>query len=67
MKVSTKGRYGLRLMFDLAVHYNEGLLPLKEIARQEDISSKYLEQIVMQLDVYKRQRYDKTFFPLVVS
>lgn len=49
MKVSTKGRYGLRLMFDLAVHYEEGLLPLKEIARREEISSKYLEQIVMQL------------------
>ena len=50
MKISTKGRYGLRLMADLAVHYEQGLLPLKEIAARQEISEKYLEQIMMQLN-----------------
>ena len=50
MKISTKGRYGLRLMADLAVHYERGLLPLKEIAARQEISEKYLEQIMMQLN-----------------
>ena len=46
MKISTKGRYGLRLMVDLAVHYEQGLVPLKEIAVRQEISEKYLEQII---------------------
>ena len=50
MKISTKGRYGLRLMVDLAVHYEQGLVPLKEIAVRQEISEKYLEQIMMQLN-----------------
>lgn len=50
MKISTKGRYGLRLMVDLAVHYKQGLVPLKEIAVRQEISEKYLEQIMMQLN-----------------
>ena len=50
MKISTKGRYGLRLMVDLAVHYQQGLVPLKEIAVRQDLSEKYLEQIMMQLN-----------------
>ena len=50
MKVSTKGRYGLRLMTDLAVYHEQGLVPLKEIAARQDISEKYLEQIMMQLN-----------------
>lgn len=50
MKVSTKGRYGLRLMVDLAIHREEGLVPLKEIAVRQDLSEKYLEQIMMQLN-----------------
>ena len=50
MKVSTKGRYGLRLMVDLAIHSEEGLVPLKEIAVRQDLSEKYLEQIMMQLN-----------------
>lgn len=49
MKISTKGRYALRLMLDLAVHNGSGHTPLKEVARRQDISEKYLEQIVMQL------------------
>ena len=49
MKISTKGRYGLRLMFDLALHYGAGMTPLKEIAKRQDISDKYLEQIISSL------------------
>lgn len=50
MKISTKGRYGLRLMLDLSAHYGRGPIPLKEIAQRQDISEKYLEQIIMQLN-----------------
>lgn len=50
MKISTKGRYGLRMMTDLAVYYDQGLVPLKEIAARQEISEKYLEQIMMQLN-----------------
>lgn len=49
MKVSTKGRYGLRLMLDLAQHYQNGMISLKEIARRQEISEKYLEQIIILL------------------
>lgn len=46
MKISTKGRYALRLMIDLA-QYNTGeYITLKDISRRQDISIKYLEQIV---------------------
>lgn len=46
MKISTKGRYGMRLMLFLAVNYKNGHIPLKEIARNQDLSEKYLEQII---------------------
>ncbi len=46
MKISTKGRYALRMMLDLAVHRNEGCVALKDIAARQGISKKYLEQIV---------------------
>ncbi|MDD6037880.1 MAG: Rrf2 family transcriptional regulator [bacterium] len=46
MKISTRGRYSLRLMIDLAQHYNEGYISLKDIARRQNISKKYLEQII---------------------
>ncbi len=49
MKISTKGRYGLRLMVELALVYQQRLLPLKEIAKNQDISDKYLEQIIAPL------------------
>jgi len=45
MKISTKGRYGLRAMLDLACHHKEGVVALKDIADRQDISGKYLEQI----------------------
>lgn len=46
MKISTKGRYALRLMLDLAEHKNDGFLALHDIADRQNISKKYLEQIV---------------------
>ena len=46
MMVSTKGRYALRVMIDLAEHQTDGYLPLKEIAERQGISEKYLESIL---------------------
>ena len=46
MMISTKGRYALRVMVDMAEHQAEGYLPLKEIAERQDISEKYLESIL---------------------
>ena len=46
MKISTKGRYALRLMLDLAEHQGDGYIALKDIAQRQEISKKYLEQIV---------------------
>ncbi|MDO4460855.1 MAG: Rrf2 family transcriptional regulator [Clostridia bacterium] len=50
MKISTKGRYALRMMIDLAEHQNEGFIPLKDMAERQNISKKYLEQIVSLLN-----------------
>ena len=47
--ISTKGRYALRVMIDLAEHEGEGNIPLKSIADRQDISKKYLEIIVKEL------------------
>lgn len=45
MKISTKGRYALRMMIDLARYRGEGFVPLKDISERQGISIKYLEQI----------------------
>ena len=47
--ISTKGRYALRVMLDLAEHGNEGYIPLKDIAKRQNISDKYLESILKSL------------------
>ncbi len=49
MKLSTRSRYGLRLMLVLARNYGKGNTFLKEIAREEDISEKYLSLIIIPL------------------
>ena len=46
MMISTRGRYALRVMLDLAAHDADGYIPLKEIAHRQDISEKYLEIII---------------------
>lgn len=50
MKISTKGRYALCVMVDLAEHRQEGCIALKDIAARQNISKKYLEQIVALLN-----------------
>ena len=49
MKISTKGRYALRMMLDIAGQGEGAVVSLKEISQRQDISVKYQEQIVMQL------------------
>lgn len=46
MKISTKGRYALRMLVDIAQHETDGFISLKEISDRQNISKKYLEQIV---------------------
>lgn len=50
MKISTKGRYALRLMLDLAINNTGEYISIKNIAARQDISEKYLEQIITQLN-----------------
>ena len=50
MKISTKGRYSLRMLLDLARHRDNGFIALKDIAERQGISKKYLEQIVTLLN-----------------
>ena len=50
MRISTKGRYSLRVLLDLARHRNDGYIPLKAIAEREGISKKYLDQIMIILN-----------------
>jgi len=49
MKISTKGRYALRLMLDLAINNTGEYIPIKRIAERQEISEKYLEQIITQI------------------
>lgn len=46
MLISTRGRYALRVMIDLAEHQADGFIPLKVIAQRQEISEKYLENII---------------------
>jgi Rrf2 family protein len=54
MKLSTRSRYGTRLMLDMARHYRQGPLQLGDIAKRQEVSVKYLEQIIIPL---KKARY----------
>lgn len=49
MKLSTRSRYGTRMMADLAKHYNEGPVQIGSIAKRQGISVKYLEQLIIPL------------------
>ena len=46
MRISSRGRYALRVMIDLAEHQDGGWIPMKEVAQRQDISLKYLEKIM---------------------
>lgn len=50
MRISTKGRYALRMLVDLAQHRDGGFVALKDIAERQNISKKYLEQIIPMLN-----------------
>ena len=59
MKISTKGRYALRMLLDLADNQKDGYVALKDIAARQNISKKYLEQIIPILnrsDILKASR-----------
>lgn len=58
MKISTKGRYALRLMLDLAMNNTGEMVRIKEIAQRQHISEKYLEQII---SILKRAGFVKSF------
>jgi Rrf2 family protein len=58
MKLTTKSRYGTRLVLDMAQHYGKGAIHLSEIAQRQNISVKYLEQIIRPL---KKANYIKSF------
>ncbi len=51
MKLSTRGRYGLRAMHYIANHYENGPVPLSTISQEEDISLHYLEQLMRKLRI----------------
>ena len=57
MKLSTRSRYGTRMMLDLAQRYNEGPVQIGQIAKRQNISVKYLEQLVIPL---KKARFIKS-------
>jgi len=49
MKLSTKGRYAMRAMLDLAMHYGEGPVLLKDVAARQELSQRYLEHLFLAL------------------
>lgn len=57
MKLSTKGRYGLMAMFELALEYGNGPIPLRSIAEKQALSDNYLEQL---FSVLRRQKLIKS-------
>lgn len=70
MKISTKGRYALRMLLDLAEHREDGYIALKDIAGRQGISKKYLEQIVPILnrsDLLRTNRGNQGGYMLVKS
>ena len=50
MKISTKGRYAVRIMLDIAQHGSDGYISLKDVTKRQGVSDKYSEQIINQLN-----------------
>lgn len=46
MRMSTRGRYGVRAMLDIALNYEKGAVSLKDLAKRQNLSEKYLEQLI---------------------
>ena len=65
MKISTRGRYSLRMMIDLAQHYNDSFIALKDISERQDISKKYLEQIIPFLNTSSKSNH--TFLLVILA
>ena len=61
MKISTKGRYALRMLLDLATHQADGYVSLKDISERQALSKKYLEQIVPALNRAKLLETNRGF------
>ena len=49
MRISARGEYAIRALLDLALHHGEGLRPIQDIAAQQGIPQRYLEQVLLQL------------------
>ena len=62
MMVSTKGRYALRVLIDLAEHQTDGYIPLKDTAARQEISEKYLERgsAVKAVDIASQKHRNST-------
>ena len=56
MKISTKGRYAIRVILDIAMHDDGKYIPLKDIAKRQDLKVKYLEQIISLLNTRSEER-----------
>jgi len=54
MKISTRGRYGVRLLIDLAEHADQNHVPLAQVAERQKVSARYLEQVAV---ILKRAGY----------
>ena len=53
MRLTTKGRYAVTAMLDIALYADDGPVSVQDIARRQDISSSYLEQIVGQIEAHR--------------
>lgn len=49
MRLTTKSRYGTRMILDLAMHSEDGYIPLNEISKRQNISLKYIERLILKL------------------
>lgn len=67
MKISTKGRYGLTIMIDLAKKFGEGPISLKSIAQAHDLSEHYLEQLISPLRNAPSKEYAGAYGGYVLS